>query len=167
MIAGFLAANPKMGWTTHPKAKYSRSPWGKLQNLPYESVPLVRKDAEGKIIDIAWPQSNNPKDNISLVAMLDENNIPVYFADVLAQIMYSEDQLSSSTLELIRKTFPEKVEELMGGFSKKPSQSAVRVKSGTWKDFPQEVQDEILISALNLKMQRASRDRAIRIGGDD
>ena len=137
--------------------------------MPYESVPLVQKDINGNTVDIAWPQSDDPRDNISLMETMKVNNIPLYIAQTLLEIMFSEEMLSTKGVSMIRHNFPDIIEKIismgatMSVTPKAASQSAAKVKLNTLNDYSPEAREKILTHALGLQFQRASRQNAIRI----
>lgn len=137
--------------------------------MPYESVPLILRNKEGKIVDIIWPQSSDIADAISLLDMVRTNNLPPYIAITLLEIMIAEQALSTDGVRKVRQYLPDYVEKLVGMTAslsttpKTASQSAAKVKSNTLDDYDADTRDSILTHALGLQFERASRKNALRI----
>jgi hypothetical protein len=81
--------------------------------MPYEAPPIVKYKNDTIIIDIAWPQSENKEDIISLKDILQENNFSPELGNKILSIMISENYLSSESLEFFKKFSPSSVEYMM------------------------------------------------------
>ncbi len=160
VVDEFLKNPINKDWKKPKWSVYSENFIGKMDNMPYEAVPLVKYNAEWKPVDYGWPEEDGSM--ISLTAMVKDNGLSPHYAHLLYQVALAERNLMNPTVQTIRKIFPEAIERAIGQ-GKKPSQSAFKVKEWTWDDFHEWDKKKIIRMALETKITPASRDRVVHM----
>ncbi len=158
VIDDFLSVNP--GWSMPKNAHYSTSHIGKDGNFPYASLPLIYISTDGNILDLAWPQSSELSDRISIVEFLEKNHLSHSLIPQINDVLIAEDLLVSPSISLVRRLTPDTI---LSSWSDR-SHSAMKVKPRFFKDFSPEDQRNIVERAMNYQMKSASRDRALTFG---
>lgn len=165
VVSGFIKKYPT--WKKADWVHYSTSKFWKTNNMPFEAPPIIEHRGE-QIIDIWWPQNETQWDIISMVDILNQNNISPDISESLLSIMIAENYLTTPNLEKLRKFLPSWIENTIGSYLwKDMSNSAMRIKSNFLNDFEPTLKKELLQEIAHFKMPIASRDRAIRIWWKD
>lgn len=145
---------------------------GKLENMPYESVPIIR-EVKGKIADAGWPQHDGSF--ISLKKILAKNssekgeegnevNISLKLLPTLIHTAKSENVLSNDGVRTTRLVPDLAIERL----EKSTSRSTFRVKGDTFDGYNISTRDAMLRKLASFQLPRASRANAVtwHIGED-
>ncbi|MFO0764266.1 MAG: hypothetical protein U0518_05470 [Candidatus Gracilibacteria bacterium] len=180
IVDRYIQQHPE--WKKIEGVVYSPSSYfGKNDNMPYESVPLVKYNKSGKIVDAIWPQHDGT--SISLREILKKNNSfsekSEYFdhanapeeeairihEGLLSTLLHtakSENVLSNGGVRLGRLVPDALIEPF-----KPTSRATFRTKTNTLDDYDANTRDMILRKVASFQLPRASRDNVIAWGVGD